>query len=131
MIKMKLSDVLAADRALTEIAELDIAAQASWDLSKLAQATNAEVELFRKKQRKLLEELGEEREASEEEAALGGLKGKVLAVKPENKDAFLKRQDELLDVTVELGVTPFSVAKLGDTKVKPRLLFLIRDLLQS
>jgi hypothetical protein len=120
MIKMKMGEILLARAALTELENIDLPAKASLQIARLMRACQAEYDLFERQRMKALKELGEERDATPTEEAMG-LKGRVMSVLTQNEVEFHRRMMELQEEEAEIVVSPVSVTAFGETSIKPKL----------
>lgn len=128
MIKMKLGEVVVADRALRELDEQDLPYALAKAIDNILRKVEGDVAFFNKNLQALFEEFGEEREARPEEKHLGE---RVRAVKPVNAEEFQQRLTELEGLPIDLGVEPLDLAPYADRlTIKRRQMEKIRPLVK-
>jgi len=99
---------MAAEPALTRLAENRFAPRHSYALAKLVDAVKVETARFTTERQKLAVQYGTTREATPEERATMG--ERVINVPPERMEPFVADVTELAEVAVTIEVAPFDLA---------------------
>lgn len=114
MIKAKLSEIIAADKAFGNLLGQKLAARVNYHLLKIAKAASSEVRDFQAAQKEMLDKYGTK---TEQEG--------VYNVPPENRDKYNQEITELLSSEVELNALPFPFEWIENATVEGNDLLLL------
>lgn len=119
-IKITVRECLTAEPALQHLSNVRYAPKVAYDIARLLLLVRAEIKLYNEDRNKYISDKGVSRPVSEAEIAQG-LSGEVTEIlDPEERAAFLKRDNEALQTEVTLERNPILIGALsgditGDT----------------
>jgi hypothetical protein len=108
-METKLSAIVGASEALSNLAVQKMPALAAYRVQKLIRACKAEYETYSKVRNDLIQKYGVEREKEPG----------FYDVPDENKAEYTRETKELLDMNVEIAVSPIKLSELKDVNISP------------
>lgn len=123
-IQTTLGALVNAEPALAYLAGIRMSATVAHHIRTILRIVRVETADFTTQRNALIQELGEERDATPEEAQATG-QTRLHAVLPANYQAFSDRLQELASVPVDLPVRPLTLEDLGSVELSARDLDLL------
>lgn len=123
-IHTTLGTLVNAEPALSRLSDVKLPIKTAYQLGRLIRVVKVETADFATQRNALIQELGEERDATPQELAQTGQQ-RIVAVLPANYDAFGAKMQELASVPVELAVRPLTLEDLGSVELSARDLELL------
>lgn len=100
-MKTTMGALVQAEQVLAKLSQQTVSARTAYRLAKLTAAVRTDTKHFQEQRNELIKQLGEERQATDDERAASG-EGTVIEVKAENRDAFVARLNELAAIEVSI-----------------------------
>ena len=115
---MKLLELVTAREALQRLVSLELPAATAFQIARAARPIQIELQSYEQQRVALVRRLGEEKNGQ-------------VTVPPEKFEEFNVEHQTLLDVEMELDITPLNPAILGEVPVKPADLMALRFLFEE
>jgi hypothetical protein len=115
-ITTTLAHLVNAEPALARVAQLKLPVKVAYHLAKLVHLVQSETRLFYAQRTTFIKKLGVERDPTEDEAKRNGGQ-KITEVTADNLPEFLRRLDELGQVSVTLPWGPLDLEAVADLDI--------------
>jgi len=125
---MILGELLKAETALLTISTQDVSVKVAYHLAKLTQLVQVETKYYYDQRKKLIEELGIERDVTILEKEQG-MFGKIFEVKPENFEIFGKKINELLELPIIIDKWLLTLKILEEFKISSKSILALDPLI--